>query len=321
MSVSIVSFDAIEEAYDEAQWLEAARLIEESTDEDTSFGNLTSEQDAKLAKIVADVTNAVATDKAVSSLSRNKRSDGNSDWTLSTDADGICVEYRKENGKPGHSFAISASVDFSINNAVPFVFEADLIPDTLPKHMGIELVILEERGRFGRLIYEKLAMPPPYRNRYMLLDCQAVDVVHERGGFLILFSTELPGDRILPPSSKDAVRMDIHLGGSMCRVTGPDTTDMCTVFNADAKLSYVPSFVINFVTRKMMWYAFKLFQKKMHVFQTDGLPPQYAERIEKNRERIYDEIPRRLNGGVHIPSPIKVVGEKSDKKQVSKETE
>jgi len=305
MSVSVASFDAIEEAYDDARWLEAGRLIEESTDEGTSSGNLTSEQDAKLAKIVADVNSAVATDKAVSS-----RSDGSSDWILSTDADGICVEYRKEKGKPGHSFAITASVDFSINCWVPLVFEADLIPDTLPKHMGIELVILEERGRFGRLMYEKLFMPPPYANRFMVLDCQAIDVINERGGFLILFRTEDPGDRILPSSSKGAVRMDVNFGGAMCRVTGPDTTDMCCVFNADAKLSYVPSFVINFVTRKMLWHAFKLFQKKAHTFQTDGLPPQYAERIEASRERIYDEIPRRLNGGVHIPSPIKIAEEK-----------
>ena len=85
MSVSVASFDAIEEAYDDARWLEAGRLIEESTEKDTSSGNLTSEQDAKLAKIVADVYSAVATDKAVSS-----RSYGSSDWIF-INKYGVCV--------------------------------------------------------------------------------------------------------------------------------------------------------------------------------------------------------------------------------------
>jgi len=122
----------------------------------------------------------------------------------------------------------------------------------------------------------------------MVLDCEAIDVIEERGGFLIVARSEDPGDRSLPPSSKGAIMIDVHLGGTLCRVTGPDTTDMTTVINTDAKLFGVPTFLINFITRKIMWHDFRAFQKKAHIFQADGLPPQYAERLELHRERVYD---------------------------------
>jgi len=312
MPVTVASFDAIQNAYDDARWLEAGRLIEELTDEASSVSpspasvHLTSEQNAKFSKIVTNVTNAVIMDKAISTSSRGNRPDGNDDWVLSTDAKGVFVEYRLEEGKANHSFAISSSVDFSILNIVPIMFEADLLPDMMPKFLGLEIAVLEERGRFGRLLYQKISMPPPFRNRFMVLDCQAVDVIDERGGFLIIVRSEDPEDRILPSSSKHAVMIDIHLGGTLCRVTSPDTTDMSTVINVDTKISLVPSFLINFITRKMIWHAFRAFQKKARAFQSDGLPPQYAERVEQHRERIYDEISRRLNDSIHIPAPLKI---------------
>jgi len=317
-------FDAIQEAYNDARWLKADRLIEELMDEDDQLSsspsswNLTSEQDAKFSKIIADVGDAKTTDKAISTSSRDNRADVNNDWTLSTDAAGVYVEYRSEEGKGTHSFAITASVEFSILNIVPIMFESDLLPDMMPKFLGLEMVVLEERGRFGRLIYQKVSMPPPFRNRYMVLDCQAIDCIDERGGFLIIARTEDPGDRILPPSSKGAVRMDVHFGGTMCRVTSPDTTDMCTIMNVDPKIAGLPKFILNFMTRKMMWHGFRAFQKKAHEFQNDGLPPQYAERIELSRERIYDEIARRLNEGVHIPTPLKIAEVGSKKKEKKK---
>jgi len=312
MPVSVAVFDAIQEVYDDARWLEASRLIEELTDKDDrvpsspSSGHLTPEQDAKFIKMIGDVAHAVATDNAISTSSRGTRSNGNDDWILATDAAGVCIEYRSEKRSPNHSFAISSLVDFSVLNIVPIMFEADLLPDMMPKFLGMEIAILEERSRFGRLIYQKVSMPPPFRDRYMVLDCTSIDVIEERGGFLILVRSEDPGDRILPPSSKGAVMIDVHLGGTLCRVTGPDATDMITVVNTDAKISGVPTFLINFITRKMMWHAFRAFQKKARVFQADGLPPQYAERRELHSERVYDDIERRFNRGLHIPSPLKI---------------
>jgi len=92
----------------------------------------------------------------------------------------------------------------------------------------------------------------------MVLDCEAIDVIEERGGFLIVARSEDPGDRSLPPSSKGAIMIDVHLGGTLCRVTGPDTTDMTTVINTDAKLFGVPTFLINFITRKIANYFLSL---------------------------------------------------------------
>jgi len=318
---TVTAFDAIQEAYDNSYWLKADRLVEELKDKDGLLPpswNLTSEQDAKFTKIIKDVADARNTDKAITTSSRDNRTDENDDRTLSTDADGVCVEYRSEEGKDTHSFAITASMEFSLSNIVPIMFESDLLPNMMPKFMGLEVAVLEERGRFGQLIYQKIAMPPPFRNRYMVIDCQAVDCVDERGGFLIIARSEDPADRILPPSSKGAVMMDVHFGGTICRVTSPNTTDMCTIVNVDPKIAVIPKFLLNFMTRKMMWHAFRAFQKKAHVFQTYGLPPQYAERVEKNRERIYDEVTRRLNKGVHIPNPLKVAEVKSKKKKKKK---
>jgi len=55
-----------------------------------------------------------------------------------------------------------------------------------------------------------------------------------------------------------------------------------------------------------MWHTVRAFQKKARVFQADGLPPQYAERRELHSERVYDDIERRFNRGLHIPSPLKI---------------
>merc|ERR1712176_1366040 len=115
----------------------------------------------------------------------------------------------------------------------------------MPKIMGLEITILEERGKFGRLIYQKVSLPPPFRNRCCVLDCQALDATNERGGFMIVVRSEDPGDRTLPPSSNGAVMVDIHLAGLSGTITSPESMDVCNIMNLDLKFKFIPPSLLN----------------------------------------------------------------------------
>jgi len=312
MTINVQSFETIKAVFDDMRWLEARRLIEELTEKDqTSSSGLSTEQDAILSKIIADVATIAIIDKAISSASSRKSTDSDKKdaWILSKDKHGVRVEYRSEKGKATKSFAVSLPMEASPLTICPLMFEADLLPNFMPKILGLEIVILEERGKFGRLLYQKVYLPPPFKNRYAVIECQAIDVTQERNGFLIVVRSEDPGNRTLPPSSKGAIMMDIHLAGLTMNVTGPESMFVCNVINVDLKLTMVPNSLFNFITRTIMWHATRSFQQKAKVFQADGLPHMYEERFQLNRERVYDDIAARINRVVTV-SPLKIAKKK-----------
>lgn len=322
MSDSLLLFkQKIVEAYDDQKWLLASNLLDE-------FNNSTSEafvsnNELQLPpNILNDIVDTKFIDEALSAeshekrakkrkeASKNKEVNEAQEWILATDSDGIQVDYRDEPNISLRSVAVCLEVQASALSIVPIMYEADLLPHFMPKFMGLDVKILENRGIFGKLVYMKLKMPFPFKNRYIVFDASAVDIVDERDGFLILIRSEDPsiGKYDLPESSIGAVRAEINLAGAVCRPTGIESHVFSNVMNIDLKMPgyIVPSWLINYLTKKVVWYAFDTFRAKAAEFQNAGLPSEYAERIDIDSTGVYKNVSLRLERSKFPPLPIKI---------------
>ena len=65
------------------------------------------------------------------------------------------------------------------------------------------------------------------------------------------------------------------------------------VMNVDPRLPVVPVSLVNYITRKIIWYAFSAFRSKCAQITADGMPAGYAERMSANGE-LYDDVNARL---------------------------
>ena len=295
-------------AYDDARWLAAAALIEQLPPRE----QLSAADAAYLAGGVEDDARAAVRVRDALALRADAASAEAAGWSESVDADGISVHYREEEGTPVKSVAVALDVPAAARNVAAIMYEADLLPTWLPSVLGIDCAVLERRGMFRELVYMKAYLPPPFANRYAVFDAMAVDAVDETGGFLIVVRSEDDPEgaepRELPESARGAVRARITIAGAVVIPTGAETMSFANVMNMDLDLGYfVPVSIINFLTRKLVWYAFAAFRDQMAFFtQNGGLTDDYRERVENENAHVYESIDRRL-----ARRPLPVAGDEA----------
>ena len=65
------------------------------------------------------------------------------------------------------------------------------------------------------------------------------------------------------------------------------------VMNMDIRLRFVPVWLINYLTRKIVWFAFDAFRVRAAEWSSRGLPAAYQERLAKHSD-LYDDVRSRL---------------------------
>ena len=122
----------------------------------------------------------------------------------------------------------SIAADFDVFAPVKIVMmlmsEADLLPTWMPAFLGLEVRRLAQPSRFRQLIYLKIWLPWPFRDREMVFDAMGVDVIKEHGGILVVVRSydvvrdaDLYGDVDVPEVASDRVRIDIKMGGVLVK--------------------------------------------------------------------------------------------------------
>jgi len=104
--------------------------------------------------------------------------------------------------------------------------------------------------------------------------------------------SEFPGVEIPPPRAGD-VRMRIVVAGALVRPTSDGGCEVYNIVNMDPRISVVPTFLVNWVTRVLVGYSFQAFKRKVE----NGLARKepYLSLVEAKKELIYDEMNRRLD--------------------------
>jgi len=217
-------------------------------------------------RCAADATAATSLRDAVIAP-HERQSNG---WKLSTDAEQIVVLYREEpDGNPIKSIACHFDVPAAIKIIMMLMSEADLLPSWMPPFLGLEVRRLAQPGRFRQLVYMKIWMPWPIKDREMVFDAMGCDVLEAYGGILVVVrsfdaerDSDLYGNVHVPEVTSDRVRIDITLAGVFVQGGPGHDCKLSNVVNVNLKLPVVPVSLINYLTRKMVWHALKAFRKK-----------------------------------------------------------
>ena len=277
-------------AYDGARWLAAAALIEQlppreqlsAADAAYLAGGV--EDDARAAVRVRDAL-ALRADAA-------RRAGRPGGASRSTRTASRCTTARRRARRSSRSRSRSTCPRPRATSRRSCT-KADLLPAWLPSVLGIDCAVLG-RGMFRELVYMKAYLPPPFANRYAVFDAMAVDAVDETGGFLIVVRSEDDAEerRAARAAGLGARRgARAHHGRGRGRHPGRRRDDgFANVMNMDLDLGYfVPVSIINFLTRKLVWYAFAAFSDQMTFFtQNGGLTDDYRERVENENAHVYE---------------------------------
>ena len=284
---------AAHELYENERYIEAGRELDAAN----AAGVVLSGDESRWARRCAgDAAAAAQLRDAVLGLSPR----ASHSWTLSTDAEQIVVLYRNEQDTPIHSIAAQFDVSAPIKVIMMLMAEADLLPSWMPSFLGLEVRRLAQPGRFRQLVYMKIWMPWPFKDREMVFDAMGCDLIEEHGGILVVvrsydptLDADLYGTCDVPQITCDRVRIDITLAGAFVHGGHGHDCTLANVVNADLKLPVVPTSLVNYLTRKLIWHALKAFRKKAASLSAD-LPAEYEERLRLNKDLVYDELDKRI---------------------------
>jgi hypothetical protein len=168
---------------------------------------------------------------------------------------------------------------------------------------------LRQQGRCNQLLIATTDLPWPIAKRECLIEVVAMDDIDGSGAIVVKMETGDPDDADAPPVGKSAVRIDFE-GGIIFRKCPKDhasfehskkeTNDhdhedmilVCMTIFVDPKMKYIPSSMINFVTRTVLG---RMWHEMLHVAEDvrDGKRQAHADAIAEKKEFLYDWVERR----------------------------
>lgn len=222
-----------------------------------------------------------------------------SDFLLSTNAQGVEVCYRPEATTRFASIRVSLDLEASLATVMTVANEVELLGQFMPSFLGFEAKRLKQISRFRQLVLMRVKMPFPFKPRECIIDAIGVDALDRKnpGGVMIVVRSpekeEFP-DVDWPEETDDYVRARVLIAGALITPTSDATCTFSNVVNIDPQLDFLPGWLFNWVNRRLVWYAFSAFRNKARQIQEEGLPEDYKEARLKKRY-IYDELDRRLS--------------------------
>lgn len=101
-------------------------------------------------------------------------------------------------------------------------------------------------------------------------------------------SSDPPHRHISPPARH--VRVDCNITGILLQPISPTKTKLIGISNLDPKLAIVPYWLINLVTKQIVYFLFQEFEKKSIQVSTSE---EFQKRIREKPE-IYQDLKQRL---------------------------
>eukprot|EP01084_Bolivina_argentea_P230360 388592_1 len=189
-------------------------------------------------------------------------------WETQVDNyDNISVYYRKEEGSKNeiHSIKISFTSKCHPVDFIAVINEFDLIQEIVTI-VPLETKYLKEWTHLNKVIYGKVFMWWPFKNRDAVVHIRAYDLLGEHDEVLICGkSSEDIKDITVPIMDEKTMRVDIRMGQGVIRPTLMDNGDVGTqviaMLNVDFKTS-LPKTLVNWITRTFAYYVCKMIRDR-----------------------------------------------------------
>ncbi|EFA79005.1 hypothetical protein PPL_08473 [Heterostelium album PN500] len=203
----------------------------------------------------------------------------NAGWNEISNKDGIFTLY-KDNGGGMHSIRMEGIVESPIFDLCSVILEIDLYPTWIPRLL--ESTQLAEDKRYRKAIYCKVSCPWPVENRDVCLYGYGVDMLDECDKVVVVsrsFRDEDFEGVALPDVPKKVIRVDTRISGFVLKPISPTQTFVQVISLTDPKMSYIPYWLLNFVTTQFAHYLFVMLRKQANTVLSSE---EYQRRINKN---------------------------------------
>jgi len=206
-----------------------------------------------------------------------------STWTEVCNSDNIRT-YSKGSGK---NFMVRGEMymDQPMLPTLALFSETDLL--------GTWLTMLENAqdlgtpSRFRRILQYKAGMPWPVKNREAVMRALGVPDIDSASALIIMKSihsrTTLGVE--IPAQDEHHVRIDLKLACLNIAYLGPNSTHVSFIAHMDPKLKLVPQFIVNFVTKHILYYFLKEVRSKSMEY-----PGSIFEERVKQKPDYYQEL-------------------------------
>eukprot|EP00300_Choanocystis_sp_HF-7_P006493 c14741_g1_i3.p1 GENE.c14741_g1_i3~~c14741_g1_i3.p1 ORF type:complete len:327 (+),score=67.95 c14741_g1_i3:36-1016(+) len=205
------------------------------------------------------------------------------EWLMSVQTQLVTVYYRSEADTPFLTLKLDGVLNSDLSSSVAPLAELDLYTQWLPQLAGIGLTHSGELARLGRCRrrgYMLFGLPWPMAQRIFFVSGYACNMLEEEGKICVCVKPHSPTDQDMaqvPSLGSGSVVGDIRWGGCLYEPISLTHTRVRMIFNVDAKLPFVPTTLINLVTKKLLCFAFHNMQKLV-----DHLPAAYHDKISNN---------------------------------------
>jgi hypothetical protein len=204
-------------------------------------------------------------------------------------SDGIDNWFIKDDKLNSISICGRVTLNSTFLNMIAVFKEIDLLQKTIDSFEELTVVKVLSLTRW--LARSKIKMPLTLTNRELYLMGFGIFLKKENMIFLPLYSPDEGEFKEIEKETKDYVRIKMNLGFYCVKYLDDKHCELFSCFNVDPKVSMVPWFVINNVTKEFGYYLMRDFRKAA---EDNSLVKEYAERIDKFKE-FYDFIRKALN--------------------------
>ncbi|GJQ08864.1 hypothetical protein GpartN1_g655.t1 [Galdieria partita] len=261
------------ELYDEDKLFQAARVVRNLRRipvEETVNGNSTASNDdaSLLRKSILRIQKESEECENFLSLILNDR-----EWEcLSKESDRCRVYYNSKEGPRIHGFKIETEIDAPFLATAALINEVDLLQE-LFWYVGSSQEIAK-LSRCKKLLKSRFVTPWPFAPREAILYGYAVDGLDEDQSVVVCFRSAKPEDfednryELFSADSKDAVRLDVKIGGIQFIPLERRKTLFRTAVFADPQVPYIPTWLFHWVTKRVCIFGIHTFRKKAEQFST-----------------------------------------------------
>lgn len=268
---SLFMEDLIEEAYEELNNLE-----QEYIQDPSMLDLINSHEEIKILKDdMKDIQTCL------------KFIDDTTDWQLVSDNKGIRTSIRRGNGG---QFIGRAEMQMDAH-VFPFL---SLFSETDLYSTWIKMIQnCQEIGNptlFRRMIRYEVNLPWPIHHREVVLRGLGFPVRSRKSALVVLKSIE--SDSFLGikiPSNPNMVRFKVHNACIEMKYLSPNSTQITIIMWADAFMSFIPRWLLNWVAKKIVVYFMDSVRKEVSKFEGS----EYEKRVQIKGE-YYGKIYERL---------------------------
>lgn len=233
---------------------------------------------------------------------------------------GIKTMFKKNADSPLFSVRVDSVINTNIFNILAILMEIDLYTRWVPSAFGAglkDVQVFKDLDRFKKLAHFKCGLPFPFTNRDCVIYGYGVDLLEEENKILaIVRSVDDMQEEIenineereqeenledistienalkeglnIPKETSSYVRILVKEGGFLLTPIDDNSSTLSFIFTADPKMSYIPSYLINWGLKFSANYAMQTL-----ITTSLNIDEVYQERMAQKSD-VYEYLKKRL---------------------------